>query len=112
MDIKIGYPDFTYNDTYLDELYKDVIDLSLPLYFRESENIFKQIFFIGTKYVFKEAEFFKNSIVIAKIDTITQLSELRKDRDRGAWLSGPAVVNAFYSPPANQICNKKVHFFF
>jgi predicted metalloendopeptidase len=20
------------------------------------------------------------------------------------WLSGPAIVNAFYSPPANQIC--------
>ena len=25
MDIKIGYPDWLYNDTYLDEIYKSVI---------------------------------------------------------------------------------------
>ena len=24
IDIKIGYPDFTYNDTYIDSLYEDV----------------------------------------------------------------------------------------
>jgi len=35
--------------------------------------------------------------------------DLRKPIDRTDWISGPAIVNAFYEPAFNQIC--EVYFF-
>ncbi|RNA08869.1 membrane metallo-endopeptidase-like 1, partial [Brachionus plicatilis] len=78
IDSKVGYPDFIYNSTHLNELY--------------------------SKYVMNENEYLQNSLKILKIDALSGFNELRIKRDRKQWISGPAVVNAFYSPYANQIC--------
>ncbi|CAF0711924.1 unnamed protein product [Brachionus calyciflorus] len=78
IDIKIGFPEFLYNDTFMVELYE--------------------------KYSLSEYEFFDNLISVLKVDTITSLNNLRKKSDKKEWLIGPAIVNAFYSSPNNQIC--------
>ncbi len=79
IDPKIGYPDYTYNDTYLDTiLYKG--------------------------YEFNDKEYLKNSVRSSQLSYRDSFSKLREERDRKRWISGPAVVNAFYSPELNQIC--------
>lgn len=78
IDTKIGYDENIKNDSYINDLYKD--------------------------FSFSELNFFENSLNIAKVNVIDDLKYLRITRDRQVWFSGPAVVNAFYSPPANQIC--------
>ncbi|CAF0711928.1 unnamed protein product [Brachionus calyciflorus] len=78
IDSKVGYPDFIYNITHLNEMY--------------------------SKFLMNESEYLHNSLKILKIDALHGFYELRIKRDRKLWISGPAVVNAFYSPYANQIC--------
>lgn len=79
IDPKIGYPDYTYNNTHLDQvLYKD--------------------------YIFSISQYLNNSITASHVSFKDSFSKLRIERDRKRWISGPAVVNAFYSPELNQIC--------
>ena len=51
-----------------------------------------------------ETQYLHNSFKILKIEAFNSFYELRTRRERKVWISGPAVVNAFYSPYANQIC--------
>lgn len=78
IDPKIGYPDYTYNDTYLDILYEN--------------------------YNFDANTYLANAIQVRKADVIEEFSKLREPIDLKDWISGPAVVNAFYEPSFNQIC--------
>jgi predicted metalloendopeptidase len=48
---------------------------------------------------------------VLKSDFKEKFNKLREKNDRKEWISGPAIVNAFYSPPANQICIK-IFFYF
>ncbi|CAF0971893.1 unnamed protein product [Brachionus calyciflorus] len=77
IDNKIGYPDYTYNNTFLDDLYKD--------------------------FIFDEENYLLNSLKTSKNNYQSDLSELRNKRDRKDWITGPAIVNAFYSSTNNQI---------
>ncbi|MBZ3872460.1 Neprilysin [Sciurus carolinensis] len=52
---------------------------------------------------YKEAEYFENIIQNLKFTQSKQLKKLRQKVDRDEWLSGAAVVNAFYSSGRNQI---------
>ena len=45
-----------------------------------------------------------NSVKVRKVGVKELFSELRKPIDRTDWISGPAIVNAFYEPAFNQIC--------
>ncbi|KAL1469245.1 hypothetical protein MTO96_004955 [Rhipicephalus appendiculatus] len=80
MATKIGYPDWLFNETYLEELYKFVPQLSVNASYGEmmyalSENHWKQ-----------------------------KMLKLRKPYDKDTeWGIGPAVVNAFYSPSTNEM---------
>lgn len=78
IDVKIGYPEYTYDDQYLNSLYAE--------------------------YRFSEIEYFENSLLADKIVVLNNLKELRKKVDRTSWLMGPAEVNAYYSASFNQIC--------
>ena len=51
-----------------------------------------------------ETQYLRNSFKILKLESINSFSDLRKKRESKIWISGPAVVNAFYSPFGNQIC--------
>lgn len=42
------------------------------------------------------------------IEVQRALRELREKVNPKQWISGAAVVNAFYSPSANQICIKNL----
>ncbi|RNA08868.1 endothelin-converting enzyme 1-like isoform X1 [Brachionus plicatilis] len=78
IDIRIGFPEFSYNNTHMEDLY--------------------------SQYSIEPNEFFINFMNILKADTIENLNKLRKTNNRSEWLIGPAIVNAFYSTPNNQIC--------
>ncbi|CAF1087988.1 unnamed protein product, partial [Brachionus calyciflorus] len=77
IDNKIGYPDFTFNNTYLEDLYKN--------------------------YIFDETNYLLNSLIITKNEYEISFSKLRSKRSRKEWIIGPAVVNAFYNPNNNDI---------
>lgn len=96
----LRYPDYIYNDTYLEELYKEVRCSSSLADLKLSSLIFGSV----VQYIFKDKEFFKNNLLLTKTYTNYQLADLRKERNRKEWISGPAIVNAFYNPTANQIC--------
>ncbi|KAJ6669396.1 hypothetical protein lerEdw1_008205 [Lerista edwardsae] len=75
---RIGYPDeIMKNDTMLNEEYKDLS--------------------------YKEDEYFQNIIESLKFSQKERLKKLRKKVDKEEWISGAAVVNAFYSANRNQI---------
>ncbi|XP_066475083.1 neprilysin [Tiliqua scincoides] len=75
---RIGYPDeIMKNDTMLNEEYKDLS--------------------------YKEDEYFQNIIASLKFNQKERLKKLRKKLDKEEWISGAAVVNAFYSANRNQI---------
>ncbi|XP_049514430.1 neprilysin-1-like [Dermacentor silvarum] len=80
MATKIGYPDWLFNTTYIEELYKFVPKLLLngsygAMMYALSRNHWKQ-----------------------------EMLKLRRPYNRdAAWQVGPAVVNAFYSPNANEM---------
>ncbi|CAK9298945.1 unnamed protein product [Gordionus sp. m RMFG-2023] len=76
MNELIGYPDTIYND---EELKKE---------FEE----------INTK-----GNFLNNVIAIGMYEFTKNFAELRKPVIRNSWSTGPAVVNAFYSPNKNNI---------
>lgn len=57
--------------------------------------------------IFDETKYLENAIKSTKSSFKETFSKLREKTDRKEWISGPAVVNAFYSPPANQICKIK-----
>jgi len=48
--------------------------------------------------------YLKNAIIVSKAQHKERFRKLKEKNNRKDWFSGPAVVNAFYSPPANQIC--------
>ncbi|CAF3726969.1 unnamed protein product [Rotaria sp. Silwood1] len=79
IDEKIGYPDFlgSSNTTELEKMYQD--------------------------YVFNDSYIY-NVLKLLQIKSNENLRMLREPVDRRAWGSSPpTVVNAFYSPPRNQI---------
>uniref|UniRef100_A0A131YKP8 Gluzincin n=1 Tax=Rhipicephalus appendiculatus TaxID=34631 RepID=A0A131YKP8_RHIAP len=77
---KIGYPSWLLNTTYLDELYKYVPNLNISSSFLDmasyidANNWKRQLSHLGQKY---DAE--------------------------SVWIVGPAIVNAFYNPSANEM---------
>lgn len=52
---------------------------------------------------YKEDEYFENIIQNLKFGQSKQLKKLREKVDKNEWISGAAVVNAFYSSGRNQI---------
>ncbi|XP_014705040.1 neprilysin isoform X2 [Equus asinus] len=52
---------------------------------------------------YKEDEYFENIIQNLKFSQNKQLKKLREKVDKDEWISGAAVVNAFYSSGRNQI---------
>ena len=64
------------------------------------------------KYKFDAKNYIANSLIVLKSDFKEKFNKLREKNDRKEWISGPAIVNAFYSPPANQICIKIFFIFF
>ncbi|CAF3878144.1 unnamed protein product [Rotaria sp. Silwood1] len=79
IDEKIGYPDFLGSDntTQLEKMYQE--------------------------YIFNES-YISNVLKLLKIKANENLRMLRELVDRKAWgASPPTIVNAFYSPPRNQI---------
>ncbi|XP_055452721.1 neprilysin isoform X2 [Psammomys obesus] len=52
---------------------------------------------------YKEDEYFENIIQNLKFSQSKQLKKLREKVDKDEWISGAAVVNAFYSSSRNQI---------
>ncbi|KAL1469244.1 hypothetical protein MTO96_004954 [Rhipicephalus appendiculatus] len=80
MATKIGYPDWLFNETYIEELYKFVPQLSVNASYGEmmyalSENHWKQ-----------------------------EMLKLRKPYNKDTeWQVSPAVVNAFYNPSGNEM---------
>lgn len=66
-----------YNDTYMNQLYET--------------------------YELNETEYLRNSLQIMRIEVNKGFLKLRQSKDEG-WITGPAIVNAFYSSYSNQIC--------
>uniref|UniRef100_H0VBC2 Neprilysin n=1 Tax=Cavia porcellus TaxID=10141 RepID=H0VBC2_CAVPO len=61
---------------------------------------------LNNEYVelnYKEDEYFENIIQNLKFSQSKQLKKLREKVDKNEWISGAAVVNAFYSSGRNQI---------
>ncbi|KAL1429261.1 hypothetical protein MTO96_016475 [Rhipicephalus appendiculatus] len=79
MEARIGYSDKIVNMTYLEDLFQFVPRLPL-----------------NTSYL--EAVF-----VVSVNSGKKSLLKLRETYDKSAWIVGPAVVNAFYSPSSNQM---------
>lgn len=80
MGRKIAYPDWLFNTTYLEGLYKYVPKLSL-----------------GDPYG-------KMMYAVSLNKWIQEMKKLRQPYDRDAeWLEGAAVLNAFYNPSANEM---------
>ncbi|KAL7990928.1 hypothetical protein Chor_014358 [Crotalus horridus] len=52
---------------------------------------------------YKEEEYFENLIENLKFGQKERLKKLRDKVDKDEWITGAAVVNAFYSPSRNQI---------
>ena len=77
MDIKIGYPDYTYDNDHLNKMYKD--------------------------YQFNNDTYLQNYILASKNEFNKDFSELKEKHDTTDWITGPAIVNAFYSETNNQI---------
>ncbi|EPY78363.1 neprilysin [Camelus ferus] len=55
------------------------------------------------KLRYKENEYFENIVQNLKFNQNKQLKKLREKVDKDEWISGAAVVNAFYSSGRNQI---------
>ena len=77
IDVKIGFPDYYKNDTYLNEIYAN--------------------------YKFKNDTYLENFITVTREEFSHTFSSLRKEHDTKDWIIGPAIVNAFYSETNNQI---------
>ncbi|CAF1023124.1 unnamed protein product [Rotaria magnacalcarata] len=74
---KIGYPDFIKNQTYLNERYGG--------------------------YTIIENEYFNNEIKVSMREQRRTILKYRKKVDASEWRMTPLMVNAYYSPPANEI---------
>nr|XP_037287842.1 neprilysin-1-like [Rhipicephalus microplus] len=79
MEARIGYSEKIVNITYLEGLYKFVPQLQL-----------------NTSYL-------EVVYVVSVNSGKRSLMKLRDTYDKTAWIVGPAVVNAFYSPSSNQM---------
>jgi neprilysin len=77
IDPKIGYPNWILNNTALDEYYAN--------------------------YDLNEMTYLENIVRISEANLNEKLDDLRKENDVGRWVSGPGVVNAYYSPTQNSI---------
>ncbi|XP_022085466.1 endothelin-converting enzyme homolog isoform X3 [Acanthaster planci] len=73
----IGFPDYILNSKKLDESYGDL--------------------------EINSTDYFGNNIRINQFHTRQELQELRKRVNRGQWEMTPPQVNAYYSPPKNEI---------
>ena len=78
IDVKIGYPDYTYNNTYMNKLYEN--------------------------YKFSSKGYLVNAVAAEMEASKENLLDIRKERTEKDWLMTPAIVNAYYNPPDNQIC--------
>ncbi|MEJ1277575.1 hypothetical protein NN561_008492 [Cricetulus griseus] len=94
---RIGYPDDIIsndnklNNEYLEQYCDDaVINISPPIFYL-------------MQLTYKEDEYFENIIQNLKFSQSKQLKKLREKVDKDEWISGAAVVNAFYSSGRNQI---------
>ncbi|XP_049523800.1 neprilysin-1-like isoform X2 [Dermacentor silvarum] len=77
---KIGYPSWLLNVTYLEQLYRHVPNLNLS------------------------SSFLEMSYYIDKNNWMRELLHLGQPYDKeSVWYTGPAVVNAFYNPAANEM---------
>ncbi|XP_075528262.1 neprilysin-1-like [Dermacentor variabilis] len=77
---KIGYPNWQFNVTYLEQLYKQVPNLNLS------------------------SSFLDMSYYIGENNDMRKLLMLRKPYEKeNVWFTGAAVVNAFYSPDSNEM---------
>lgn len=74
---KIGYSENIMNDTYLNEEYKD--------------------------FSYTADTYFENTLKTSEMTQKNRLKKLRVKVDKDEWITGPAVVNAFYSATRNQI---------
>ncbi|XP_037556025.1 neprilysin-1-like [Dermacentor silvarum] len=80
MTSKIGYPSWLLNKTYLEQLYIYVPNLNLS------------------------SPYLEMSYYIEANNWKRQMLQLRKPYDKeSVWFVGPAVVNAFYNPAANEM---------
>ncbi|PVD36841.1 hypothetical protein C0Q70_03831 [Pomacea canaliculata] len=77
IDDKIGYPDEVLNTTYLTTFYEN--------------------------YTYNPEKYFENAVMNAKQGIRKSFRQLREPVDRSQWTLAPSTVNAFYSPPRNQI---------
>lgn len=73
----IAYPDFLFNDTYMNTRYR------------------------GLKV--DEEGYFKNAVNIAQFEKAYEMSEITRPVDRNEWLMFPQEINAYYSPRSNKI---------
>lgn len=77
IEARVGYPDYTFNDTFLHDKLKGLVMYDGRLFQSAMENV--------------------------KTENDKQLSLLRKPVDKSIWFTGPSTVNAFYHPLFNQI---------
>ncbi|UYV67180.1 Nep2 [Cordylochernes scorpioides] len=79
MENKIAFPNWILNDTELEEYYHNITEVSVD-------------------------KFFESVLQVNSLEAYRDLSELRRPVNRtNEWRTGPAVVNAFYSPSSNSI---------
>ncbi|ESO88297.1 hypothetical protein LOTGIDRAFT_219386 [Lottia gigantea] len=75
LDERVGYPEEILNDTYLNNLYKNI------------------------KY--NSSDYFNNILVTELQQTVDKAKLLQEQVDKSKWLFGPAFVNANYYPLSN-----------
>ncbi|KAK4327891.1 hypothetical protein Pmani_001641 [Petrolisthes manimaculis] len=73
----VGYPDYLLNDTYMDQVYYELS--------------------------FKEDTHFENVLKMLQFHARTNHNQLSVPVNRTAWVTSPAVVNAYYSRSKNMI---------
>ncbi|XP_077493975.1 membrane metallo-endopeptidase-like 1 [Amblyomma americanum] len=79
MGTKIGYPEWLYNNSYLEHLYHYVPQLC------------------------QNCSFAQILLWIQNNQWTREMLKLRQPYDKAAWIVGPAVVNAFYNPTNNEM---------
>ncbi len=76
--------------------------LSIKIYESCPSNVY--LFYHIQYKITENSGFFNDQLNITKVNVKNSFMSLRSTRSIKSWFTGPAVVNAFYSPPANQIC--------
>ncbi|ETE64101.1 Neprilysin [Ophiophagus hannah] len=69
----------------------------------ESKHVVQEMITQIRELTYKEEEYFENLIENLRFAQKERLKKLREKVDKDEWITGAAVVNAFYSPSRNQI---------